>query len=44
MPSFQINQDMTYAESPLVKNNVFLDFSVGYVPKATLARLIEENK
>ena len=28
----------------LVKNNVFLDFSVGYVPKATLARLIEENK
>ena len=28
----------------LVKNNTFLDFSVGYVPKTTLARLIEENK
>lgn len=28
----------------LVKNNVFLDFSVGYVPKETLERLIEENK
>ena len=28
----------------LVKNNTFVDFSVGYVPKATLARLIEENK
>ena len=28
----------------LVKNNTFLDFSVGYVPKDTLARLIEENK
>ena len=28
----------------LVKNNVFLDFSVGYVAKATLVRLIEENK
>ena len=28
----------------LVKNNVFLDFSVGYVPKDTLVRLIEENK
>ena len=28
----------------LVKNNVFLDFSVGYVAKATLERLIEENK
>ena len=28
----------------LVKNNTFLDFSVGYVPKATLTRLIEENK
>ena len=27
-----------------VKNNVFLDFSVGYVAKDTLARLIEENK
>jgi thioredoxin 1 len=25
----------------LVKNNTFLDFSVGYVPKTTLARLIE---
>ena len=28
----------------LVKNNTFLDFSVGYVPKATLVQLIEENK
>ena len=28
----------------LVKNNTFLDFSVGYVPKTTLARLIEEKK
>ncbi len=28
----------------LVKNNVFLDFSVGYVAKDTLVRLIEENK
>ena len=28
----------------LVKDNTFLDFSVGYVPKATLVRLIEENK
>lgn len=28
----------------LVKNNVFLDFSVGYVPKDTLVRLIEANK
>lgn len=28
----------------LVKNNTFVDFSVRYVPKATLARLIEENK
>lgn len=28
----------------LVKNNTFLDFSVGYVPKDTLVRLIEENK
>ena len=28
----------------LVKNNTFVDFSVGYVPKATIARLIEENK
>lgn len=28
----------------LVKDNTFLDFSVGYVAKATLVRLIEENK
>lgn len=28
----------------LVKDNTFLDFSVGYVAKATLTRLIEENK
>ncbi|MBR2965342.1 MAG: thioredoxin family protein [Clostridia bacterium] len=28
----------------LVKNNTFLDFSVGYVAKATLVRLIESNK
>ena len=28
----------------LVKNNTFLDFSVGYVPKDTLVRLLEENK
>ena len=28
----------------LVKDNTFLDFSVGYVAKATLIRLIEENK
>ena len=28
----------------LVKNNTFLDFSVGYVPKNTLVQLIEENK
>ena len=28
----------------LVKDNTFLDFSVGYVAKATLGRLIEENK
>lgn len=28
----------------LVKNNTFLDFSVGYVPKDTLVKLIEENK
>ena len=28
----------------LVKNNTFLDFSVGYVPKDTLVRLIAENK
>ena len=28
----------------LVKNNTFLDFSVGYVAKATLVQLIESNK
>ena len=28
----------------LVKDNTFVDFSVGYVPKATLVRLIEANK
>ena len=28
----------------LVKDNTFVDFSVGYVAKATLVRLIEENK
>jgi len=28
----------------LVKDNVFLDMSVGFVPKATIAKLIEENK
>lgn len=28
----------------LVKNNTFLDFSVGYVAKDTLVRLIENNK
>ena len=28
----------------LVKNNTFLDFSVGYVAKATLVRPIESNK
>ncbi len=28
----------------LVKNDTFVDFSVGYVPKAKLASLIEENK
>ena len=28
----------------LVKDNTFVDFSVGYVPKATLAQLIEDNK
>ena len=28
----------------LVKNKTLLDFSVGYVPKDTLERLIEENK
>ena len=27
----------------LVKNNTFLDMSVGYVPKAKLASLIKEN-
>lgn len=27
-----------------VKNNTYLDMSVGYVPKATLAAKIEENK
>ena len=28
----------------LVKDNTFLDFSVGYVAKATLVKRIEENK
>lgn len=28
----------------LVKDNTFVDFSVGYVPKATLVKLIEDNK
>ena len=28
----------------LVKDNTFVDFSVGYVAKATLVKLIEENK
>ncbi len=28
----------------LVKDNTFVDFSVGYVPKERLAGLIEENK
>ena len=28
----------------LVKNNTFLDMSVGYVPKASIAKLIEENR
>ena len=28
----------------LVKNNTFVDKSVGYVPKASIAKLIEENK
>lgn len=27
-----------------VKNNTFLDMSVGFVPKASLAKLIEEHK
>ena len=27
-----------------VKNNTFLDMSIGYVPKDKLAKLIEENK
>lgn len=28
----------------VVKDNVFLDFSVGYVPKATLEKLISEYR
>ena len=28
----------------LVKDNTFVDFSVGYVQKATLVKLIEDNK
>ena len=28
----------------LVKDNTFLDMSVGYVPKATLAKLIDEYR
>ena len=28
----------------LVKDNVFLEMSVGYVPKASIARLIEQYK
>ena len=28
----------------LVKDGTFVDMSVGYVPKATLVKLIEENK
>lgn len=28
----------------LVKDNTFLDMSVGYVPKASIARLIEAHK
>ena len=28
----------------LVKNNTFVDMSVGYVPKASLVKLIEANK
>ena len=27
-----------------VKDNTFLDMSIGYVPKATLVKLIENNK
>ena len=27
-----------------VKDNTFLDMSIGYVPKASLAKLIESNK
>ncbi len=27
-----------------VKDNTFLDMSIGYVPKATLAKLINDNK
>ena len=27
-----------------VKNNTFVDISVGYVPKSTLAKKIEDNK
>ena len=32
MPSFQMNQDMTYAESVLVKNNVFLSMPAEDAP------------
>ena len=28
----------------IVKNGTFVDFSVGYVPKASIAKLIEENR
>ena len=28
----------------IVKNGTFVDFSVGYVPKANLVKLIEENR
>ena len=28
----------------IVKNNTFVDMSVGYVPKEKLARLIEDNR
>ena len=28
----------------LVKDNTFVDMSVGFVPKSSLAKLIEENK
>ena len=27
-----------------VKNNTFVDLSIGYVPKSTIAKKIEENK